>query len=128
MSLFYSTIREGVMDSATATQFSATSKQLDTTQNLAQTYSQTSTQVDKSYNNLNDHILQYQNQLYILGQNPNYQQNGDTMLFSNMAIPSIQEKRNQDVVDMNSQQYIIYTTGLIAAATLLVASLYIGKS
>lgn len=116
------------MDPTTATKFSDTSKQLDTTQNLAQNYSQTSTQVDKSYNNLNDHISQYQNQLYILGQNPNYQQSGDTMLFSNMAIPSIHEKRNQDVVDMNSQQYIIYTTGLIAAATLLVGSLYIGKS
>lgn len=128
MSLFYSSIREGVMDVATATKFSDTSKQLETTQQLAQTYSQTSTQVDQSYDNLQDHISQYQTQLYMVGQNPNYQQRGDTMLFSNMAIPSIREKRNQDVVDMNSQQYIIYTTGLIAAATLLVASLYIGKS
>jgi hypothetical protein len=124
MSLFYSSIREG----ATAKQFSETSNQIDSTQQLAQTYSQKSTQVDLSYNNLTDYISQYQGQLYIVGQDPNYQQNGDTILFSNKAISSIREKRNQDVVDMNSQQYIIYTTGLIAVATLLVASLYIGKS
>lgn len=116
------------MDAATATKFSETSNQLGSTQLLAQTYSQKSTQVDLSYNNLQDHISQYKTQLYIVGQDPNYQQNGDTILFSNKAISSIREKRNQDVVDMNSQQYIIYTTGLIAVATLLVASLYIGKS
>jgi hypothetical protein len=101
---------------------------LGSTQLLSQTYSQTSRQVDQSYNNLKDYISQYDGQLASLGNDPNFNQQGDTWLFSKMSIPSIQEKRNQDVVDMNSQQYIIYTTGLIAAATLLIASLYIGKS
>lgn len=92
----------------------------------ASEYSHKSADIDRHYRDLSNNVSQYTYSRNAMA-NPIYGYDTNSIYFS-QSIPTIIEKRNMDVDAMASQQNIVYTTGLIAMATLLVAALYAGKT
>jgi len=85
--------------------------------------------INKNYNALGEtKIPNFIETRTTMMSNPNYDYNGNILLYyKNKAIPTAQEKMNQDAIEGYQTQNSLYILGTLTAATLLVLAILIGR-